>query len=241
MNINIQEIVDQKISEMDASGVITKMVGDMIEKTILKTVTETFESYHLRGMLHDKLEKEVSEVAANIGFTAYNSFIAQKLKEIIEGTGRADVADKIRKTFDSILIAKRESIKLSEIFEQYRNWLNESENESDKHDRGKFHVKFEEDDLGWYNIELAKERNSSQYSSSTSDMIKFALHKKYSEPGWGWIGSTYIDQWEVKKNWKIGHMSEFECLLVNLVYNETPIEIDVESEDDIDDSYDVDD
>jgi hypothetical protein len=239
MNINIQEIVDQKIGEMDASGVITKMVGDMIEKAILKTVTDTFESYYLQRILKDKLEKEVSEVAANIGFTAYNAFIAKKLKEITEGEIRADIADKIQKTMDVFLIAKRESVKLSEIFEKYRDWLNETEDESDKHEREKFHVKYEESVHGWYNIELAKER-ATGYSSSTSDMIKFTLHKTCGKLGWGWIGSTYIDQWEVKKRWKVGHMSEFECLLVNIVYNETPIEIDVESEDDIDDSYDVD-
>jgi hypothetical protein len=239
MNINIQEIVDQKITEMDASGVIAKMIEEMIEKAILRTVTDTFESYHLRRTLQDKLEKEVSEVAASIGFTAYNSFIAQKLKEVSEGAVRADIVDKIEKTMDSILITKRESIKLSEIFEQYRNWLNDSEDEQDKHDREKFHVKFEEDHLGWYNIELAKEKPD-RWHSSLSDGIKFALHKSSIKPGWGWIGSTYINDYDVKKKWKFGNMSEFECLLVNLVYNETPIEIDIENESDIDNSYDVD-
>jgi len=240
MNINIQEIVDQKIAEMDESGTITKMVGEMIEKAILKTVTDTFESYHLQRTLQDKLEKEVSEVAANIGFTAYNSFIAQKLKEVTEGEIRADITDKIQKTMDAILIAKRESVKLSEIFEKYRDWLNESVDESDKHERKRFHVKFEESDRRWYDIELAKERVNDYHSSLSSDVIKFTLHKTFGKPGWGWIGSTFIDEWEVKKRWKVGSMSEFECLLVNLVYNETPIEIDIESENDIDNSYDVD-
>jgi hypothetical protein len=35
-------------------------------------------------------------------------------------------------------------------------------------------------------------------------------------------------------------MTDIECLLVNISYNKTPIEIDVEHEDDIDSSFDID-
>lgn len=38
---------------------------------------------------------------------------------------------------------------------------------------------------------------------------------------------------------KLGYRSEFENLLANLMYNKTTIEIDIEDEDDIDTSFDI--
>jgi hypothetical protein len=54
------------------------------------------------------------------------------------------------------------------------------------------------------------------------------------------LGTIYLEGHEIKDKFKFGHMSNIEMLLVNIVFNETPIEIDIENEDDIDNSYDVD-
>jgi hypothetical protein len=70
--------------------------------------------------------------------------------------------------------------------------------------------------------------------------IIFTLHKTHNKPGWGWISSTYIDGCDVKKKFKFGGLSSFDLMLVNISLNETPIEIDITDEDDIDNSYDVD-
>lgn len=48
-----------------------------------------------------------------------------------------------------------------------------------------------------------------------------------------------LDGENVDNSLKLGYRSEFENLLVNLMYNETVIEIDVEDEDDIDTSFDI--
>jgi hypothetical protein len=71
-------------------------------------------------------------------------------------------------------------------------------------------------------------------------MIRFTLHRKHGTKDMGYIGNTFIDGYNIKEKFRFGHMSTIELLLVNLTYNETPIIIDIESEDDIDSSYDVD-
>lgn len=238
LNIDIQAIVNDHIKAMEEKGIIEKTIQDTVEKTVLKAITDSLECYELRRGIEKKIAAEISGIVNDIGFTAYNSFIAEKIKAITEGVCNADIATKIQKTFDEILVIKRESIKLSEVFDKYREWVCESVDESEKYDLEQFYVKFEEDErYGWFKIELAKENPKSSYSD---EVIKFTLFKNSNKQGFGSISSTYIEGYDIKKNFKFGHMSEFELLLVNLVYNETPIEIDIESEDDIDNSYDID-
>lgn len=169
-------------------------------------------------------------------------FIAEKVKQITEEVCRADIAVKIQKTFNEMLVVKRDNIKLSEIFEQYRAWACLEVEEPEKYSLEHFHVKFElNEQYGWYNIELATEKPKDRYSRySSDDMISFILHQKHKEPGMGYISGTYLDGCNIKDKFRFRHLSDIEALLINLTYNETPIIIDIESEDDIDTSYDVD-
>lgn len=238
MMIDIKEIVDNKIKAMEDEGTIEAAIERGIENTILKAIDEALGSYSLRNEIEKKIAAQVSLVVNDIGFSAYNSFIADKVSQITKDVCRADIADKIQKTFEEMLIVKRDDIKLSEIFQLYRKWVCEDVKESEKYDLETFHVKFQENPrYGWFDVELAKEKPSA-YSSD--DLIKFTVHQKHNEKGVGYISSTYVDGIDIKKKYRFSGMSEIEVLLVNLTYNETPIIIDVESEDDIDSSYDVD-
>lgn len=242
MNLDIQKIVDNKIQEMDGNETIKTAIEEGVEKLILKSIGDALGDYSLKRSIEQKVSDQVSNVVAAIGFTAYNSFIAEKVKQITEEVCRADIAEKIQKLFNEILIVKRDNIKLSEIFEQYRKWVCETVDEEEKYSLEDFHVKFELDEkYEWYKIELAPKKPDDGYSRySSDDMISFTLHQKYKEPGVGYISNVYIDGCNVREKLKFRHLSDIEALLINLTYNETPIIIDVESEDDIDDSYDVD-
>jgi hypothetical protein len=242
LNINIQEIVDNKIKALNDDGTIKAAIENTIETTMLKAITDALGDYSLRSTIEKQVTKEVSEVVASIGFTAYNSFIAEKVKQITEGVCRVDITEKIQKVFDEMLVMKHENIKLSEIFEKYREWVCGEVEDSEKYSLERFHVKFEEDErYGWFNIELAKEKPKDRHSSySSDDVIKFTVHRGYKDKGIGTISSTYIDGSNIKEKFRFKHMSDIELLLVNLTYNDTPIIIDIESEDDIDSSYDVD-
>jgi len=241
MNLNIQEIVDNKIKALNDNGTIKVAIEKTIEETMLKAITDALGDYSLRRSIEKQVSEQVSSIVADIGFTAYNSFIAEKVKRITEEVCRADVAAKIQKTFDEMLIVKRDSIKLSEIFKQYREWICKEVDDSEKYNLEYFYVKFElNEKYDWYDVELAQEEPKDRYSRHSSDVISFVLHKKHKEPGIGYISSTYLDGCNIKDKFRFRYLSDIETLLINLTYNETPIIIDIESEDDIDSSYDVD-
>lgn len=242
MKIDIQEIVNNKVKAMEESGVIQKTIEDTIEKSVLGAIDNALDGYRLKREIEDKIKKEVSSIVSDIGFTAYNSFIVEKVKSITEGFCRADIAEKIQKTFDNMLMMKKENIKLSEIFEMYREWVCKEVEDPDKYSYERFHVKFEKHEIhDWYDIELAKEKPESKYGCSYGDdVIKFTLHQSSSNKGEGWIGNTYLDGVNIKEKYKFGSCTDVELLLVNLTLNQTTIIIDVEDEDDIDNSYDID-
>ena len=238
MNINIEKIVTEKISQMEESGVVKKTLEEKIEKAILSGVSEALDGYDLKRELSGMVSQQVMRIAKDIGFTAYNSFITEKFKEIAESYVRQDVAEKIQKTFDSLLLKKRESIKLSEIFEAYRKYVCETVDTSDKYDYEHFYVRFQKHDVyGWYDVQFAEKTPEDKYSSR--DIIKFTLHFT-SKDGTGFIGNSFINGENVKQKFKFGYLSDFEILILNLTFNATPIIIDIEHEDDIDTSYDID-
>jgi len=236
MIINIQEIINNKVKEMEEKQLVEKAIQETLERSVLKAVTDTMDSYSLQREIRDKLDKQVSDVVKNIGFEAYNSFISEKLTQIINGVCRKDIEEKIKKTFDDILVLKRESIKLSDIFKSYKEWVCGNTEESEKYDlEGQFYVKFEKSDYGWYNVELNKEKPE-RYGDR--QVIKFTIH--VNRDGSGWLGNLYISGDNVEKTVSFGYLNEFESLILNLKYNKTPIIIDVEDEEDIDTSFDID-
>lgn len=133
MNIDINAIVNNKLKEMEEN----------IEKAIVKGIKGVLDSYALKRQIEDKIEKQVSEVVKEIGFTGYNSFIAEKVKMITEDVCREDIANKIQKTFNDLLIVKRENVKLSEIFEKYKDYMDENTDEEDKYSLERFWVSVE--------------------------------------------------------------------------------------------------
>lgn len=236
MNINIGEIVNNKIKEMEENKVVENLIAETIEKSVVKAVSEAIDGYTIKRTIEKKVEKEVCDIVNDIGFTAYNTFIANKVKDITEGTIRKDLEDKIQGTLNGILLNKKENIKLSDLFEMYREHLNSDTDEHEKYELENFVVEIEDNDRGWITYKLSKEK--SKYSWDKFD-IEFIIHENYNDESNGTIWKVKLDGENVDNSLKLGYRSEFENLLVNLMYNETVIEIDVEDEDDIDTSFDI--
>lgn len=243
MNIDINTIINNKINEMDKNNEVQKCIEEGIQKAIISGVKEALDGYSIKRIIEDKMKEQVSQNLESLDFTSYNSFIADKIKSIVEGTCKKDLCDKIEKTFNEIFVNKRENIKLSEIIEKYRDWICENVEEYEKYDLEHFHVDFDEDaSYHWITITLSKEEDNDYGYDDTK--IKFTVHRKSDDEdnekfNIGWIGSTYINNEKIDKKIKIGNLSEIEQLLINLYYNETPIIIDC-NEDDIDNSFDID-
>ena len=138
MVIDISKIVNDRIQFLSDSGQIQEQIEKSIEKTVIGSISSALEDYSFKRSIEKQVSDCVSDVAKNIGFSAYNGFIAQKIKEITENVMRDDVAAKIQKVFDDLLIARHDGIKLSEIFNQYRDWVCESTEESDKWEHREF-------------------------------------------------------------------------------------------------------
>lgn len=236
MNINIGEIVNNKIKEMEENKVVENLIAETIEKSVVKAVSEAIDGYTIKRSIEKKVEKEVCDIVNDIGFTAYNTFIANKVKDITEGTIRKDLEDKIQGTLNGILLNKKENIKLSDLFEMYRDHLNSDTDEHEKYELENFVVEIEDNDRGWITYKLSKEK--SKYSWDKFD-IEFIIHENYNDESNGTMWRVKLDGENVDNSLKLGYRSEFENLLVNLMYNETVIEIDIEDEDDIDTSFDI--
>lgn len=231
MIINIGELVNNKIKELEEGKKIEKAIEETLEKTILSAVKDAINSYELKRNIGDKLKKQVSELAKTVGFEGYNTFVAEKMKQIIDGTCKKDLEEKIQESFNNLLITKRDSIKLSEIFEAFREWISEDLEEREKYGEG-FYVSLNKSSHGWYNVVLA-EKEPAIYSEI--DVTKFTVH--IDRDGNGLIGCLYLNGDNVEKSIPFGYLNKFESLIINLKYNKTPIIIDVEDEDDIDASY----
>lgn len=236
MNINIGEIVNNKIKEMEENKIVENLIAETIEKSVVKAVSEAIDGYTIKRTIEKKVEKEVCDIVNDIGFTAYNTFIANKVKDITEGTIRKDLEDKIQGTLNGILLNKKENIKLSDLFEMYRDHLNSDTDEHEKYELENFVVEIEDNDRGWITYKLSKEK--SKYSWDKFD-IEFIIHENYNDESNGTMWKVKLDGENVDNSLKLGYRSEFENLLVNLMYNETVIEIDIEDEDDIDTSFDI--
>lgn len=239
MNINIQEIINAKIEEMAANKVIENKIQNCIEKTILGAIEEELGCWTFKDIIKTKLKKEVSSVVSEIGFTAYNSFIAEKIAQITEGAIRQDVAKQIQESFNNILVLKRDSIKLSEICDAYRDYICGVVEEPEKYSLERFYVEIKENEqYKWLDITLAKEKFKG-YASTFKECVRFTVHRN-KDGKTGWVSNIYLNDRDITKTVNFGNLSTMEALLVNVCYNKTPIEIDVESEDDIDNSFDID-
>lgn len=238
MYLDITSIVNAKIASLEESGIVTKQIEDSVEKTILNAITSALEDYHFKRDIQEQVSKCVSDVAKQIGFSAYNGFIIEKIKQITEGVMREDIAHKIQKAFDDMLIIKHDGIKLSDIFKRYREWLFENTDESDKWERHKFTCEYENKEDGnfhHYTIKLSEEEVSGYGSADINISICTYGEKEASE-----ISSLYFSGDKLGSGLQIGTLNPIETLLANLYYNKTPIILDVENIDD-DNHYDIDD
>lgn len=177
MHIDINAIVNNKLKEMDDNKTIEKLLAENIEKAITNGIESALDSYSLKRIIKEKVELEVSEVVSQIGFTGYNSFIADRVKDITEGVCRGDIANKIQKTFNDILVLKRESIKLSEIFKKYKEYLEEHLDEDEKYSLENFYVDVKQSEYGWLTFDMAKEKPGNYYSDDYH--INFIVHPGY--------------------------------------------------------------
>lgn len=240
MNIDVSKIIQEKIDSLAQKGIIEKTITETFEKTIMNAVTDSLDSYKLRNMLEDRFTQEVNKVVADLDFQSYNTFMCEKMMQIINETCREDLCEKIEKKFKDIFLCQTKEIKLSEIFKKYREIANSDIDESEKWDRADegWHYKLEEKEgYGWIKCELDYYDKVHHYMSDSA--IAFTIIKDYKDKSRGKISTLYLDGNRIEDKFKFGHLNDVEIMLVQAAMNEIPIIIDITG-DDVNNSWDID-
>ena len=204
-----------------------KKIEEALEKTITEAITSELSSYSFRREIAKQMEDAVSGVAAGCGLTAYNGYIAEKCKAIVQEHFTADIGAKVEKSLKDIMFAKHEGVKLSDIFRQYREWVLRNVDESDKYDREEFtHELVERHDGCWrkYTCRFA-DRKLYEYDEPDIE-IRFLEYGNNDECS---ISFLYLNGRNVKESFKFGTITDFEAFVLNLYYNDTKIIMDAEN------------
>ena len=229
MNINVSQIVTEKLAQLEADGTIKNKIEEALEKTITDAITSELSSYSFRREIAKQLEDAVSGVAAGCGLAAYNGYIAEKCKSIVQEHFTADIGAKVEKSLKDIMFAKHEGVKLSDIFKKYREWVLSNTDESDKYDREEFtHELVEQRDGCWekYTCRFA-DRKLCGYDNPDIEIIFL----KYVDNDECSISFLYLNGRNMKETFKVGTITDFEAFVLNLYYNGTKIILDSDNVD----------
>lgn len=112
MTVDFSTIIADKLAQMEEDGTIKKKIEETLEKSVMTAITSELESYDFRRKISDQMKLALNGVAENSGLSAYNGFIAEKIRAIVQETCAADIAAKVQATLDGILLKKYENIKL---------------------------------------------------------------------------------------------------------------------------------
>lgn len=243
--LDINKIAQDKIAAMEESGQVKEHIEKEVEKLVLGSVSNALSSWSILSEIEGKAKESVSQVLGALDFTAYNSFIAEKVRQLTTGALRDDVARKVNDIFESIFIQKRDSIKLSEIFKAYREWLISDLDEYEPYElNNEFYAEIEDDErFSWLKCRLSKTEPEKTYFGKVYEGdvdFSFTVSRETSNPNVGSILTVYAKGENIHDKLKFHGYNDFEVLILNLLYNETPIEIDIEDDSDIDTSLGLD-
>ena len=230
MNIDFNQVIQQKLAQMEAEGVIQKKIEDALERSIMDAIDSQLGSYSFKSALGKQMEDGISQVAKDCGLTAYNSFIANKVKAVLSGIVSDDLGKKIEAAVSGVLVQRYEGIKLSDIFKRYREHVMDSTDDSEKSDRQEFAMTLEIDEglTGFFTYYVCKFSPEPEYDADDYDSIEVRL-SKYRNEGACSISSLTIGGLDMSKTLKFGCLDQFDQFLVNLFLNKTEIILDTDA------------
>lgn len=233
--LNIQEIANARIAELHESGSIQKQIEDGIDKTIKNAIDDAVSSYGFKKEIQDKVETELSAVANTIGFGGYTKFLTEKLNDVIGKYVKDDMAKRIEKEFSSIYLDKRESINLSEIFEAYKAYLQSGLDWEEQRDWGGIRLECENNGYLKYKVG-SPQKSSGLYSSDKYDTyneFEFCLFGADGYDRKATLGCVYLNEESIKEGMLKDYLTDFEMLILNLMYNDTTVIIDCDEDYDL--------
>ena len=244
MELDITKIITDKIAQMETEGIVQKTIESEVERVVLKAVANGIDSYEVRNIIEKQLKEAVSGIAEDCGLSAYNSFIVKHVREVVSTFYSQDITEKLRTALDTILIRKEGKVKLSSIFEEYRDFILGYTSESEKRDYECFEASLDVDDNPPFHHYVCR---FADHPLSDDDIwckkedaaveIRFCTYRDESEKA---ISSLKLNGEYLDKIAKVADLNEFEAYVVNLYLNGTPVELDVGEAENIDTGYDSD-
>lgn len=229
MNIDVSQIIADKLAQLEADGTIKRKIEESLEKSIMSAISSELESYTFRSGIEKQLKEAVSNIAADCGLSAYNGYIAEKCKSIVQELLTTDISEKLQKALNDIMFTKYENIKLSDIFKKYREWVLEHTDESEKYERREFLHDLEVTEDGQWTRYLCRFadhtlENGAYYKEKPDIEIHFSIFGNGEKTQR--ISMLYLNGHYIKDSFKIGYITDFEAFILNLYYNETKIILD---------------
>lgn len=221
MNIDVDAIVSEKLRQLDEDGVIQKAIEDNLEKSLLSAVTEAINGYKIKREIQEKVEKQISGVVNDLDFSSYNAIMLQKMRELINAYAGDDVAKKTTEMLESLFVSKRESIKLSEIFEAYRKYVIADMYYNDHSGGDEFLADYDTTDEHWVEVSFDKD-----VDCVGGKEISFLLYGGYGDDDTYRITMLRLDGIPVDCKDHLGYLNDVEQLLAQCYYNKTPVIID---------------
>lgn len=249
MILDISKIVSDKLAQMEEDGSIRRFLEEQIEKTVKGAIESAIGGYSLKRAIEEQITAGFPEIVSDIGLSAYNTYIAETVRKVTMATLEEDAQDKIQAAIDGILLKKRESIKLSEIMQEYRKWVNDSDDEEEKRSRNEDHDGYTcavREDKGLYgssfkSYKLYFDEEGGKDSKDLDDydiVVDLSLLWTAGKDRVK-IHDLYFDGTKVSKEFVHHSPSSFEALLLNLHFNSTPIIMDFDEIDEDDHYYEV--
>ena len=237
MTIDISGIIETKLAQMEADGIIRTKIETALETSILDAISSEIDSYRFTQEIREQIRTAVAGVAAQSGLAAYNGFIAEKVRQIVQDAAVGDLTAKLQTALEGVLLQKHEGVKLSDIFKKYHAWVCEHTDEGDKYNREQYTAELEVEESGnWtrYDARFADRPDANRsYSIDPDDRPDIDLHLSvYGDEGKTRISALWLNGERIDKQLRIGMLSEFEAFVVNLYYNGTEILVDMEDADD---------
>lgn len=227
--MNINEIASAKIKQMEESGEIRKRIEEGVEKTINEAIDSACKSYEFRNGISENVKGLLGEVAKSVNFSAYANFLKDRINEQIEKYVKNDMINLMRDSFEKMYFNIPENIKLSDILNKYKEYLEKYLDADDKREWGYIKFSFEKEYSCFIKISAGFPKDT-MYSKSneTLNMSLYIPHSTDRMAVISWIelgGENFKTSIDLAKN-----LSEFEVLMFNLMFTRTYIEVDIDED-----------
>lgn len=226
MTLDINEILQKKLEEMEASGEIRERIEKNLENVIRGTVDEVFGGYTLKRTLERQMEMEINKAAKDFGLAAYGRTVAERVKELLEGNLNEELQQKVRKSVDEVLVQKHEGIKLSDLVKAFKKEVREREFTYGT-DCRTFFIGLEKTPRGiWtgYKFRFCPESEWDEDHWKSVE-LRFTV---YQQDGSAPIQGCLIGGEPILNTIKTRYLSDFQRLCINLTLNETEVKLDWE-------------